>query len=175
MRSRNALLLLLLCPLACAHGTTVEKLELDTYRITCADVPLDRCLAGSVSNVCDRRAYFVVRGLSDINNRGRSEAPDTLLSSQAIVRCGPVSGWGEQGEALMSAAPIKAAAPVPTPVAPKPAAVAPAPAPAPVCASGATQACVGPAGCTGGQACKADGSGYEPCDCGPATAPVGAP
>jgi hypothetical protein len=39
-----------------------------------------------------------------------------------------------------------------------------------VCTPGQSVACVGPAGCQGGQACKADGSGYEPCDCGGAGA-----
>lgn len=34
------------------------------------------------------------------------------------------------------------------------------------CVPGATQACVGPAGCSGGQVCITDGSGYGPCDCG---------
>jgi hypothetical protein len=28
--------------------------------------------------------------------------------------------------------------------------------------------CRGAAACAGGQACKADGTGYEPCDCGSA-------
>ena len=35
-----------------------------------------------------------------------------------------------------------------------------------VCAPGSTQECVGPGACKGGQACKDDGSGYLPCDCG---------
>ncbi len=34
------------------------------------------------------------------------------------------------------------------------------------CTPGMSQACVGPGACKGGQACKADGSGYGPCDCG---------
>src|SRR5262245_41314689 len=38
--------------------------------------------------------------------------------------------------------------------------------PAHLCTPGQSIACVGPAGCQGGQVCKADGSGYEPCDCG---------
>jgi hypothetical protein len=40
-----------------------------------------------------------------------------------------------------------------------------------VCTPGATQSCVGPGACTGGQACRDDGSGFGPCDCGqpPAT------
>lgn len=41
---------------------------------------------------------------------------------------------------------------------------------APVCAPGQSISCTGPAGCKGGQACKADGSGYEACDCGSAGA-----
>ncbi len=38
-----------------------------------------------------------------------------------------------------------------------------------VCEPGATQACVGPAQCEGGQACRADGSGWDTCDCGAAS------
>lgn len=34
------------------------------------------------------------------------------------------------------------------------------------CTPGATEACVGPAACSGGQACLPDGSGFGPCDCG---------
>jgi hypothetical protein len=36
-----------------------------------------------------------------------------------------------------------------------------------VCVPGITQACVGPAACSGGQACLTDGSGFGPCTCGP--------
>ncbi|HEX6278088.1 MAG TPA: hypothetical protein VFZ53_33820 [Polyangiaceae bacterium] len=34
------------------------------------------------------------------------------------------------------------------------------------CVPGATQACVGPAACAGGQSCLPDGSGFGQCDCG---------
>lgn len=51
-----------------------------------------------------------------------------------------------------------------------------------VCTKGATQACVGPGACQGGQVCLADGSGFGPCDCGqrqqglqPAAPPTTAP
>jgi len=37
-----------------------------------------------------------------------------------------------------------------------------------VCRPGETQKCYGPAACLGGQACLTDGSGFGPCDCGPA-------
>jgi len=36
-----------------------------------------------------------------------------------------------------------------------------------ICVPGSTQACVGPGGCSGGQACRADGAGFGVCDCGP--------
>lgn len=35
-----------------------------------------------------------------------------------------------------------------------------------VCTPGETQECVGPGACRGGQACRADGSGFGACDCG---------
>jgi hypothetical protein len=35
------------------------------------------------------------------------------------------------------------------------------------CTPGATQTCVGPGACAGGQVCRTDGTGYGPCDCGP--------
>jgi hypothetical protein len=155
----------------CAHGTAIQKIDQDTYRIDCPELPLDRCLAETANNTCDKRAYFVVRGISEVNNQGRSEAPEVSLSSEVIVRCAPGLTFGEQAKQLMADSPADrakpAAAPNP-PQAPAPAAVpGPPSAPAAICAAGSTQACVGAAACQGGQACKADGSGYEPCDCGP--------
>lgn len=35
----------------------------------------------------------------------------------------------------------------------------------PLCVPGQSVACVGPGACQGGQTCKADGSGYEACEC----------
>lgn len=158
--------LLALTGVACAHGATVEKVRDNTYRVRCGQLSLDGCLAATAGNACDRRAYFVERGISDLNRKGSSESPVITESSEAIIRCGPDTGWGEQGEALMTEAPAKATAPKPKPVVAAPPVVAPKPA---VCAPGSTQACVGVAGCSGGQACVADGSGYSPCDCGPAS------
>jgi hypothetical protein len=162
--------LLALCALGCAHGATVQKLDYDTYRISCAEASLDQCLAEAANNACDRRAYFVARGISDVNPRGRTEAPDFALSSEAVIRCAPGTGWGAQAKELMNGAPLPVAAPsVPT----APSSAPPtAKAPVAVCAPGSTQACVGSGACAGGQACKADGSGYERCDCGPAAPPA---
>lgn len=161
MRLAVALVGLLACPFGCAHGTAIQKLDSDTYRVTCSELPLDKCLGDTASNVCDKRAYFVERGISDVNLRGRSEAPDVTTSSQAIIRCSPSPGWGEQAKELM-AAPAGSAVATPAATADKPRSV---------CAPGSTQSCVGTAACKGGQACKADGTGYEPCDCGPPAEP----
>ena len=35
-----------------------------------------------------------------------------------------------------------------------------------VCRPGETQRCIGSGACEGGQACREDGSGFKPCDCG---------
>jgi hypothetical protein len=168
MRSWTALLALI--GVACTHGVTVERVQTNTYRIRCGEASLDKCLAEAANNACARRAYFVERGLSDVNLKGSTQTPVVAESSQAIIRCGPDTGWGEEGKALMAEPAPRAAAQAP----PRPAAAAVAPKPAPVCAPGSTQACVGVAGCAGGQACVADGSGYSPCDCGPAP-PASAP
>jgi hypothetical protein len=53
--------------------------------------------------------------------------------------------------AAPSSAPVTSAAPA---------------APSPFCVPGATQACLGPGACHGAQACREDGGGYLPCDCG---------
>lgn len=166
MRSVAALVLLT-CSFGCAHASRVQKLDVDTYRITCPEASLDRCLGEAANNICDKRAYFVARGISDQNRRGRTDAPDVALSSEAIIRCAPSYGWGDQAKELMAGAA--------TPTQPGTPLSAPSPAraletPAPICAPGSTQACVGAGACQGGQACKSDGSGYEPCDCGPAPA-----
>ncbi len=44
-----------------------------------------------------------------------------------------------------------------------------------VCVPGATQTCVGPGACAGGQVCLEDGSGFGPCDCGEQQAPPSSP
>jgi len=160
MRWLAAVVGLVVGAVGCAHGTAVQKLDGDTYRVTCAELPLDRCLGETASNVCAKRAYFVARGISEVNLRGRTEAADVATSSEAIIRCSPTEGWGDHAKELM-AAPTGAAVSLPAPRPDRP---------PPICAPGSTQGCIGPAACQGGQACRPDGTGYEACDCGsPAT------
>jgi len=162
----SASVMFLLCSSGCAHGVAIEKIDGNTYRISCPEMPLDRCLAETASNACDKHAYFVARGISEVNQRGRSDAPEVSLSSEAIVRCASGPSFGDQAKELMTETPANRAKPA-APQAPLPATVPGTPqAPASVCAPGSTQACVGAGACHGGQACKADGSGYAPCDCG---------
>lgn len=61
--------------------------------------------------------------------------------------------------------PAASASSAPAPVA---AAAAASAAPARACIPGATQACLGPGACQGAQACREDGAGFLPCDCGTA-------
>ena len=61
--------------LGCAHGVTTTKVDYDTYRIQCSELGLDKCLAEAASNACDKRGYFVAKGISQVNVRGRSDAP----------------------------------------------------------------------------------------------------
>ena len=61
------------------------------------------------------------------------------------------------GQALAAAKLGKTAAAAPRPLVPRAATA---------CIPGVTQACIGPGGCNGGQACVSNGSGFGPCDCG---------
>ncbi|HXK20010.1 MAG TPA: hypothetical protein VNG33_19500, partial [Polyangiaceae bacterium] len=67
MRMTASVVGLFLGAVACAHGATIEKVGVDTYRIRCPELSLDRCLAATVDNTCDKHAYFVARGISEVN------------------------------------------------------------------------------------------------------------
>jgi hypothetical protein len=157
MRSVAALAGLVVCLSGCAQRATIQKVEADTYRVTCTALPLDRCLGEAASNACDKRAYFVERAVSQVNLRGVTEAPEAATSSEAIIRCAPGKGWGDQAKELMAGSAGSTSC---APSSSKPSFV---------CTPGSTQACVGVAACSGGQACKSDGSGYEPCACASAS------
>ncbi|HEY2728843.1 MAG TPA: hypothetical protein VGK52_02815 [Polyangia bacterium] len=126
---------------------------------------LPACLV-EAERLCEGRHYIVLRALDEHDHRG-SQLYDDVRTSEAIVRCGPPMAWPPGVEPMALPAETGAGPP-----APPPSASAPSPAPPRACVPGSTQACVGPAGCQGGQACLADGAGFGPCDCGAAaTAP----
>jgi hypothetical protein len=150
------LLLTSLAALSCAAPAfTSHRQDDGAYRLECK-LPLPECLS-HVDDICRGSPYDVVsahdhRRPVDIavgNVQSQSWASD------AVVRCTTTP-------ALFNFS------------APPPPAPPPPPKPAPSCVPGATQACVGPGACTGGQACLPDGSGFGPCNCGAAAAPADA-
>jgi hypothetical protein len=141
---------------ACAlpHAVT-ERSEDGIFHITCKG-PLPRCLV-EAEEICNHERYAVLRAFDMQDYKGNTAQPESFRSSEAFIRCGTRGGWGDDNNALRKE-PICSETPRPTTV----------------CTAGASVACVGPAGCHGGQMCLPDGSKLGPCDCGPA-APAPAP
>jgi hypothetical protein len=134
---------------ACAHTSSSEpKKEQDgSYRIDCK-ASLARCLI-AIEKVCGQ-GYELIHAQEDRRFYGPDAYNQAIVTSEAIARCRK-------------------------PDQPKVEAAASAPAAAPQrpvgqqCVPGATQACVGPGACRGGQQCLPDGTAFGPCDCGPGT------
>lgn len=147
---------------ACSSGTGRPiRLGDGSYSLSCKG-PLTNCLKHA-ERLCKDEGYTVSEG-RDVQDRAGSASGQSqvvIQKSDATIHCGKQAA--RPPIELKRAEPLPAPAPAPPPPA---AAPAPAPKPAALCVPGSTQACVGPAGCTGGQACNPDGSGYEPCNCG---------
>jgi len=129
-------------------------------------VSLGQCLT-AIEEVCSQ-GYEVVRAHQDVRIAGPRELTEPTVTSEAVARCRLQPAVF--GDSPKPAPPPSAAA--------APTAGQPAPASAPsACFPGATQACVGPGACKGGQQCLANGSAFGPCDCGgaPGPTPPGAP
>jgi hypothetical protein len=144
---------------ACASPRfTVERTADGTQHLRCK-LSLPDCLV-EAERRCQGRHYVVLRAVDEHERRGGSELSLDTRTSEALFRCGPAIGWPAGVDPM-------AVAPEPALAAPPPAAPAPSAATAPrACVPGVSSPCAGPAGCAGGQACLADGSGYGPCDCG---------
>jgi len=138
--------------------SSVEASKLPTggYRIQCEKGMAD-CVARA-ENLCGGKGYTILGGRNATHQIGGSSSnyQSVLFVGELEIICGAV----KIEEPVCKAAP-KLPAPA---VEPLPAAGAPTGAPA--CVPGASQACVGAAGCQGGQVCLADGSGFGACDCG---------
>jgi hypothetical protein len=152
-----------LVALGCATpAIQTERRPDGVYHLKC-QTALPACLAAA-ENVCDRQRYTVLRAFDDHNLKGDSTQPTDFRSSEALVRCGTdAASWGAETKALREQGPDAA-----------PTAPAPSGSPARACVPGATQTCVGPGGCAGGQACAPDGASFGACDCGarPASPPA---
>lgn len=148
---------------ACTGNRVVTERRPDgIFHLKCK-MSLQQCL-DQAEILCNHQRFAVLRAFDDHGWKGVSLYTLETRDSEAYVRCTQTASWGPENTDLMKA-PLCPEAEAPKSPAPAPAA------PARACTPGATQACVGPAGCKGGQACTPDGAAYGPCDCGPAPAP----
>jgi hypothetical protein len=145
----------------CHANVTVTRRDDGLYHLKCSTT-LQSCL-GEAANLCKQFSFVVLRGYDERDYRGRSDVPEGVPASEALIACGPRSGWGNLEQ--LRAEPLAKAC---GPATPPPAAPA---GPAHLCTPGASQACVGPGACSGGQACRLDGTGFGPCDCGGTPSP----
>ena len=162
----------LLVTAGCAKpDVEIRALPNGTRQLTCRHT-LPQCLS-HVDDVCKGASYEILYATDTQRIYGSPSTNEVeSRTSQAVVHCLGVH-QEPMGEAVAGASLIAAASasakPKAAPSASGAAAPTAAPAAAPAvrtCVPGATQACVGPAGCSGGQACLPDGSGFGACDCG---------
>jgi hypothetical protein len=142
-------------------GTPAQQPD-GSYRLECG-TPLSECLQRA-EQLCRDQGYVLSEG-RDVqellgHEQGQSQVP--VRRSEATVYCANdnkpppramVEVKGERVTSTKRERPSNEQNPYPEQ-------------PATACVPGATQACVGPGGCSGGQACAADGSRFEGCDCG---------
>lgn len=109
------------------------------------------------SRLCEGEGYQVLSGQSRSKILGGASSPYRKVAEMAEldVQCGTERPT-EKHDIVFKLPKREDSAP---------ASLAPG---ATMCVPGATQGCIGPGGCTGGQVCLKDGSGYGACDCGPA-------
>jgi len=135
---------------ACSAANAGSVLPLDggRYGLECPTSSLRECLARAEA-VCDS-GYQVLEAGEGRRRVGVQPVASEYTESRAIFICGGNSAKPE--------------APVAPPSAPPPSAPSPG-----TCLPGASKACVGPGGCSGGQVCLADGKALGACDCGAPT------
>ncbi|HEY3497480.1 MAG TPA: hypothetical protein VGK73_22440 [Polyangiaceae bacterium] len=165
--------LVFVCALGCSRSALkVQKFADGTRELTC-DYPLWKCIA-QVDDYCKGASFEVLYALDDQHRYGAPGQEVESRTSRAVVHCLGL----HDGPALPAGTPLAPASalqPVRLPPPSRPPAPAPRPAPPRACVAGATQVCVGPGACSGGQSCLPDGSGFGACDCGApkASAPAG--
>ena len=135
--------------LACCVPSTVERHRLadGSWQLTCR-LPMDEC-ARQADVLCVDQRYRILRGQSGHVFRGVAPSQVDYRTSELTFVC---SNY-DDGTSADASAPQTARSP--------------GDAPPFACTPGATQACVGPGACAGGQACLSDGTRFGPCDCGP--------
>lgn len=168
----SAAIALCLLGTACGGRQTIDTQRLPdgTVRLVCR-APLQNCLSHA-DLICRNGPYDVLRARDQRDRYGPEfgTAQTEVRTSEAVIRCAAIGDPRPDDPAVL-------AAPASTPTTSPALGTAPAAEPARknVCVPGATQACIGPGACEGGQSCLPDSSGFGPCDCGTIGAPVTAP
>jgi hypothetical protein len=154
---------------SCMMAGPVERRKLadGSWQLTCR-LPMDECVR-HLEAICMDKRYRILAGQSKRELRDVEPGTREYRTSELTVLCDRDAA--DFAAAAAAASPSGPPPPGAPPLPPPP--PAPAAAPRASCVPGAAQACVGPAGCNGGQACRADGSGFGPCDCGGAKAASG--
>ena len=142
----GAVLCALLLAVACSHLSRIEprKQEDGSYRVDCKD-PLARCLT-AFDGACPH-GYEILHAREHRKFYGPDAYNQPVVSSEAVARCRkPGQSTAEATSGGTGGAASKSSSST--------------------CVPGATQTCVGPGACRGGQQCLADGAAFGPCDCG---------
>jgi hypothetical protein len=136
-----------LLPAACGAPEFRSQTLADGSRSFECELPMDQCVR-LAQDSCRHQRFRILSGSSETRVRDAPPYEQAYHTSRLRLRCTNDGGqpWllGEESQAEAGAAPGR------------------------VCAGGDTRACVGSAGCAGGQSCLPDGSGFGACDCGPA-------
>jgi hypothetical protein len=145
---------------ACAAGPVErQRLADGSWHLTCR-LTMEECIR-HFEIVCSDKRYRILSGQSKRELRDVEPGTREYRVSELVAICDIDAAQARAAEA---------ASPSPPASAPPSASAAPvASAPSrPSCVPGSSQACVGPGGCSGGQSCRTDGSGFTSCDCGAA-------
>ena len=168
--------LALACMAACGSlGSDVKTQSLGNgeFRLVCK-VSLATCLR-EADRLCMGNRFEVRSAKDDRDYYGPATIAETeIRTSEAVIWCGQrgrnLSAHAGAGEAEASrplvASPADQPGPGPAPLRSAPTPVSTATFRVRVCVPGATQTCVGPAACPGGQTCLPDATGFAGCDCG---------
>jgi hypothetical protein len=129
-----------------------------TYRLECKDL-LSRCLR-QVEERCSNYGYDILSASQQINRYGPEQLQTETFGSHAVVKCRGANALIGSSDDDSKEDPTATGEGKTS-----------ADSSATACVPGASQACVGVGGCSGGQACLPDGSAYGPCDCGSVASP----
>lgn len=143
-----------------AMGAHPQRLEDGTLSLTC-DGSLSDCVRRAEEHCGAARIELLGGRLRDgsVGHGGGATSTPTVAEVRFLCASGHAV---DPGRLLRRPRPPTTPTTTPPAAAPSTAAT---PALARVCDPGATQRCVGPGACNGGQSCLRDGSGFGPCDC----------